>query len=253
MLEESISIISINQLKDNYCYLIRNNNSVIILDPSESEPIIEFIKKNNLIISAILITHHHNDHTAGIKNILNYNKVPVYSPNKNIIGTSSLVKDGDILNFGFINFKIFETPGHTLDHVVYYNQKNNILFSADLIFRLGCGRIFEGTYKQMYNSLMKLNNLSNETKVYCGHEYTISNLNFLLSIFPDQPDLLLEKINIEQQILNTGTSVPFNLGKEKTLNPFLSSNSKYYQYIKNQRNLNDFEFFAYVRDLKNSH
>ena len=252
MSSKFISIISISQLKDNYCYLIKDDVSTIIIDPAESKSIIKYVNENNLKISAIFITHHHKDHTAGIESILKHSYVPVYSPNKNIKGTTSVVKKGDIINSKLFNFKVIETPGHTLDHIVYHDEANKILFSADVLFRLGCGRVFEGTYEQMQKSLMIINNLDNDTMVYCGHEYTISNLNFLLSIFPNNLDLIVEKEKINKQISETGSSIPFNLGKEKTLNPFLSSDSKFYNNFKKQKNLKNLEMFSYLRDLKNN-
>ena len=110
-----------------------------------------------------------------------------------------------------------------MDHLIFYIKKENILFSGDTLFRLGCGRVFEGTYKDMFESLKKINSLSDNTNVYCGHEYTNTNLNFLLSIFPQSKKLLKERDNINLQIQNTGSSIPFNLGKERKLNPFLTS------------------------------
>ena len=120
-----------------------------------------------------MITHHHSDHTSGIKDLLEFNKdknINVYSPNISIFGTTKLIKDQEQINFGFINFLIISTPGHTLDHVVYYSKKEKLLFSGDTLFCYGCGRVFEGTMKQMLHSLKKIKELPYNTKVYCGHE-----------------------------------------------------------------------------------
>tara|TARA_B110000438_G_scaffold298708_1_gene347452 strand:- start:769 stop:1518 length:750 start_codon:yes stop_codon:yes gene_type:complete len=246
------SIINIPQLKDNYCYLIIDNNDVIIIDPAESKLLLQYIINKNLSIKAILLTHHHADHTAGVENIINYKKVPVYSPNKKIKYSNQIVKNDDVINLNFIDFKVIETPGHTIDHIIFYNKKNKILFSGDTLFRLGCGRVFEGTYKQMYESLEKICSLDNQTNVYCGHEYTKSNLDFLLSVFPNNKKLLIENKKIDSQILKSQSSIPFNLGNEKAINPFLNAKSSNFSEIKEKQKLSNFQLFSYLRDLKNS-
>ena len=247
-----ISVINIPQLNDNYSYAITKNKEIVIIDPAESISILKYIENNQLILKAILITHHHSDHTMGIEGILNQHKVRVYSPNSNIKKTTNIIKDKDIIDLNFIKIKVIDTPGHTIDHVVFYNEENNLLFSGDTLFRLGCGRIFEGSYKQMYNSLKKIDDLNNKTNVYCGHEYTNTNLNFLLSIFPKNENLLDEKKKIDLQLKKTKSSIPFNLGREKNLNPFLTSKSNIYNEFKDDKNLSNFELFSYLRDLKNN-
>mgnify|MGYP006240549873 FL=1 len=181
MLMKSVSIELIPQLKDNYSYVIKDNlsNDIIIIDPAESELILEKIKNKKLQLKAILLTHHHNDHTAGVSDILKFFSVPVYSPSKNILGTSFEVSDNDEIKTNFINFKVISTKGHTLDHIVFYNKDNGILFSGDTLFRLGCGRVFEGTFEDMHTSLKKLEKIDNETLVFCGHEYTLNNLSLI--------------------------------------------------------------------------
>ena len=247
-----ISVINIPQLNDNYSYAITKNKEIVIIDPAESISILKYIENNQLILKGILITHHHSDHTMGIEGILNQHKVRVYSPNSNIKKTTNIIKDKDIIDLNFIKIKVIDTPGHTIDHVVFYNEENNLLFSGDTLFRLGCGRIFEGSYKQMYNSLKKIDDLNNKTNVYCGHEYTNTNLNFLLSIFPKNENLLDEKKKIDLQLKKTKSSIPFNLGREKNLNPFLTSKSNIYNEFKDDKNLSNFELFSYLRDLKNN-
>ena len=246
-----IKIDNINQLKDNYTFSIINNDRILIVDPADSVSILKYINDNKFSLKAILLTHHHADHTAGVSGILNEIQVPVYSPNKDIEHTTNLLKDGDSVNLNFINFELLATPGHTMDHIVYYNKKNNLLFSGDTLFRLGCGRIFEGTKTEMYNSLRKINALDNHTNVYCGHEYTLTNLNFLLSIFPTNKNLITEKEKINKQIKEFGSSVPFNLGSEKLVNPFLSPDSQLFTEFRNEKNFNTYELFSHLRDLKN--
>tara|TARA_B100000427_G_C15510512_1_gene595988 strand:+ start:69 stop:836 length:768 start_codon:yes stop_codon:yes gene_type:complete len=255
MNNNSYVISIIPQLKDNYSYIISSNNnkSAIVVDPADAISILRFIKDNKLSLEAIILTHHHSDHTSGILGILDEINVPVYSPNKQIDGTTNLVTNKDKINFSFISFDIIATPGHTLDHIVYYSKLGKILFSGDTLFRLGCGRVFEGTYEQMFTSLKILKNLNDETEVYCGHEYTLNNFKFLQSIFTDMKELELIKEQILKQLKNSNFSIPFNLGQEKKVNPFLSTNSSYYQEYKQYKKFNDFEMFSYIRDLKNNY
>ena len=254
-MQDLLNVKIIPQLKDNYSYIVVNKNlhSAIIIDPSEAFPIINFIKENNLNIEAILITHHHNDHTSGINDIITFQKTEVFSPNSKINNTTRLVKDGEKVPSNFTNFKVLSTPGHTLDHVVYYDKQNKILFSGDTLFRFGCGRIFEGNYKQMHNSLEKIKRLSNYTNVYCGHEYTIHNLNFLSSIFKDFEPLGKIKDKILDQIKKFDSSMPFSLGEEKVLNPFLSLESIYFKDFMKNKDFNSLGMFQYLRDLRNNY
>ena len=178
--------------------------------------------------------------------------MPVYSPSKNILGTSFEVSDNDEIKTSFINFKVISTKGHTLDHIVFYNKDNGILFSGDTLFRLGCGRVFEGTFEDMHTSLKKLEKIDNETLVFCGHEYTLNNLAFLKSTFPEFNGLDEEEKEIKDQLKKTNSSIPFNLGKEKAINPFLSSKAMYYERFKKTKNLNDFEMFSFIRKLKDN-
>ena len=247
-----ISVIRIPQLTDNYSYMLTNGKEIIIVDPAESETILNFISEKKLSLKAILLTHHHSDHTSGVKEILDQKKVPVYSPKAEIKYETIKVEDQETINLDFIKIEVLATPGHTMDHIIFYNKENNILFSGDTLFRLGCGKVFEGTYEQMFNSLKRIRELDDKTNVYCGHEYTISNLNFLLSIFPLNESLLTEKKRVSLQLLETGGSIPFNLGREKELNPFLAPNSKHFTNFKKKNNLSNLELFSYLRDLKNN-
>ena len=125
---EGIQVEIIPQLKDNYSYVVysEEKKTAAIIDPAQSLPIIKYIQKNNLTIEAILLTHHHDDHTAGVADLLAYNPVSVYSPNNKILRSSHIVGDNDVINLSFLTFKVFATPGHTLDHIVFYDDHNKI-------------------------------------------------------------------------------------------------------------------------------
>ena len=174
-----IKIEPIEAFTDNYIWLVTTNEGSIAIDPGESSNTINFLEKNQLDLKAILITHHHFDHTGGIDDLVSYSPVNVYGPfNNDIASIDKKLKDGDKINVIGIEFEIIEIPGHTLDHIAFYSENNGspILFCGDTLFAGGCGRVFEGTFDQMYESLNKLKILPENTNIYCGHEYTLSCL-----------------------------------------------------------------------------
>ena len=184
----------INQLKDNYSFVLYNDAlKSCVIDPADSNPILNFTLENNLTIEDIFITHCHKDHTSGVKGILNaFPEVNIHSPSAQIENTRFVLRDGDEVNSCLNTFRIIKTPGHTLDHIIYYDENNGVLFCGDTLFRLGCGRVFEGTLNEMFNSLQKINELDKNTIIYCGHEYTLNNLNFLEHILKKE-DLYLQQ------------------------------------------------------------
>ena len=245
----------IPQLKDNYSYLVYSGvkKSAVVIDPANAEPIIKFIKDKDIFISGILITHHHSDHTSGIDDLLKFQSTEIYSPDQNINKTTKIIKEDDLIKFDFIEFEVIATSGHTLDHIVYCNKQNNLLFSGDALFRFGCGRIFEGTYDEMKKSLNKIEKLEDSMNVYCGHEYTIHNLKFLKEIFHNDKMLDKAEQDILKQIKETKSSMPFNLGNEKKLNPFLSLKSPTYKNFMEKKGFDNVKMFKYLRDLRNNY
>ena len=244
----------INQLKDNYSFVLYNNTlKSCVIDPADSNPILNFALENNLTIEDIFITHHHKDHTSGVKGILNaFPEVNIHSPSAQIENTRFVLRDGDEVNSCLNTFRIIKTPGHTLDHIIYYDENNGVLFCGDTLFRLGCGRVFEGTLNEMFNSLKKINELDKNTIIYCGHEYTISNLNFLEKTLKKESAYLTVRNKINDDLNNKGKSVPFLLEDEKQYNLFLNQNSKLGNIIKKELGFTDFELFAYLRKAKDS-
>ena len=186
----------ISCLQDNYSYIIidEKNKKTCVIDPSESKPIINFLEKNNLKLNYILNTHHHYDHVGGnIELKKKYNsKVIGYEGDKNRIPEIDIcLKDKEIWKNENFEAKIFHIPGHTLGHICFYFFNEKILFTGDTLFSLGCGKIFEGTYEMMFKSLNIFKNFPPETKVYCGHEYTLQNSKFCLKY--DRNNLNLKK------------------------------------------------------------
>ena len=251
----NIHVEIIPQLKDNYSYIVYSNvnKSAVIIDPADAEPIIKFIKDKDIVLSGILITHHHSDHTSGINDLFKFQPTAIYSPNQNINKTSKIIKERDLIKFDFIEFEVIATSGHTLDHVIYFSKQNNLLFSGDTLFRFGCGRIFEGTYDEMKKSLNKIEKLDDSINVYCGHEYTMHNLKFLKEIFYNDKIFDKAEQDILDQIKQTKSSMPFNLGDEKKINPFLSLKSLIYKNFMKKKGFDNIKMFKYLRDLRNNY
>ena len=220
-----LSVEPIKAYIDNYIWLVSTNEGSIVVDPGESKEILNLIDSNKIDLKGVLITHHHYDHTNGLLDLTNKMNLEVYGPKK-IEGINNIVKESDKFSLIGIDFEVIEIPGHTLDHLAFYssNNKDPILFCGDTLFAGGCGRVFEGTFEQMFKSLKKISNYPKETKIYCGHEYTLSNLKFALEVDENNKQLKDEYINVKKLISSDIPSLPTNLNKELKVNPFLRCN-----------------------------
>lgn len=211
-------------LQDNYCYLLTSGEDVVVIDPGDSIPVLKILDERGMRATKILITHHHGDHTAGIAHIKKEHGCAVFGPAKEadkISGLDILLREGDPVSVGDEAGYIIETAGHTTGHITYHFPQSKLLFAGDTLFSLGCGRLFEGTPEDMFASLEKLSSLPDETQLYCGHEYTLSNALFLLSIAPDHAGLKNKLIDIEQKRAGNMPTLPVALSEEKQLNLFL--------------------------------
>jgi hydroxyacylglutathione hydrolase len=254
-----MKIIQIPLLRDNYGYLIvcEKTKNAAIIDPSEADPVLARIDQEQVSLQAILNTHHHRDHTGGNEGILAKCKAEVYghkSDSGRIHGLSRGVDEGDEIQIGELKGTVLFIPGHTTGHVAYLFENN--LFCGDTLFTAGCGRLFEGTPEQMQASLKKLMALPDNTKVYCGHEYTESNLRFAMSVEPKNPKLA-SRFERVQGLRARGTStVPSTIEEEKQTNPFLRWDSKEIQaHVKAAHattRLDPVSVFAAVRKMKDS-
>ncbi len=228
-------------LQDNYSYLVFNetNKNACVIDPSESQPIIDFVEKNNINLKFILNTHHHFDHIGGNKELKKkYNsKVIGFKKDENRIPEIDItLNDKEIWKKNKFEAKIYHIPGHTSGHICYHFFNQNILFTGDTLFSLGCGRIFEGTYKQMFSSLQLIKSFPEETKIYFGHEYTLKNSEFCIK-HDRNNSKLMKKISIVKKKLEKGLpTVPSTIKEELDCNIFLRSK--------------DIESFSKLRDLK---
>jgi hydroxyacylglutathione hydrolase len=244
-------------LNDNYSYLIHDeiSNTVAIVDPSEFIPCDTIISKNYKKLDFILNTHHHYDHVGGNEELKKkYNsKVLGFDNDKNRIPQiDTVLKDNQEFKIGTLNFTTIFIPGHTRGHVAFYFKKERVVFSGDTLFSLGCGRVFEGTYKQMFQSLNKLKNLPGETKVYCGHEYTFKNLEFCLKFNPNNDFLKKKKDDIKLSLKNKKPTIPSTIADEIKANIFFRVNDPDVKKAINLENSPDIEIFTKLRDLKDN-
>ena len=247
----NIEIISC--LDDNYSYLIHEEktNTVAIIDPSEFDPCDELIKKKYKKLDYILNTHHHYDHVGGNKMLkTKYNSTVLgFDGDKDRIPCiDKFLKDNQNFKIGNLNILVIFIPGHTKGHIAFYLEKEKIVFTGDTLFSLGCGKIFEGTYKQMFNSLNKLKNLPAVTKVYSGHEYTKKNLDFCLTYDPNN-EFLKKKA---EWINSNNITMPSSIGEELKTNIFLRCEEQSIKDALNLKNSSDQEIFVKLRDLKDN-
>ncbi len=231
-------IIGIRVLNDNVIWLWRGNNSVVVIDPAISKPVIEYLKANNLNLEAVLQTHHHSDHIGGTKELIKEwpnVKVIASESEKNRIPFQNLsVNDGDTLMLLDKEVKVIEVKGHTRSHIAFYvRNKVPILFIGDTLFSAGCGRIFEGTYKQMYESFKRIKSLPKNTLIYCAHEYTKSNLLWALDIEPENQYIKNKLNEVEKKIALKELTIPCLLEEEMKINLFLKAdNLKRFTYLR---------------------
>jgi len=243
----------LSALSDNYIYLLIWGNMAIVVDPSEAEPVLEVLRKDNLQLQAILITHHHLDHTAGIDALVDATNCPVIGPEDNRIPRlTQMAEEGETIAFGPLTFQVITTPGHTTSHVVYYEPEKGWLLTGDTLFGAGCGRLFEGTPKQMHESLKKISQLPDNTKIFCGHEYTVKNLEFAASIEPSNKDVANRLAQARRERQQNIPTVPSTLGLEKKTNPFLRSHDTSLKAALKMDNACDLDVFTKVRELRNS-
>ena len=243
-------------LSDNYSYLIHETETSItsIVDPSEFNACDKIINKYKKL-DFILNTHHHADHIgANLELKRKYNsKILGFNLDKNRIpGIDILLKENQKHKIGNLEFKVIFVPGHTKGHIAFFFEKEKIAFTGDTLFSLGCGRVFEGTHEEMFNSLNKIKKLPPDTKVYCGHEYTKSNLNFCLEYDSNNTNLKDKKIEIDKKLSFNQPTIPSTISDEIKTNIFLRCNDPEIKHRLGLKDSSDVEVFSKLRDLKDS-
>ncbi len=226
----ALTIEQIPVLGDNFIYLIHDSESgeTSVVDPAVSGPVFDVLARRAWSLSQILNTHHHHDHTGGnmeLKESTGCTIIGAGVDAARIPGIDVRVSEGDSVKIGSHQGKVFDVPGHTSGHIAYWFEQDQALFSGDTLFSMGCGRLFEGTAKQMWTSLLKLRALPDKTMVYCAHEYTSANADFALSIEPSNADLKRRAAEVKTLRKQSKPTVPSNLGEEKRVNPFLRADN----------------------------
>jgi hydroxyacylglutathione hydrolase len=217
-------------LKDNYAYLVHepSTTAVGIVDPSEAAPVFAALDRHKLKLTHILNTHHHFDHTGGNLALKEKTGARIVGPRADrdrIPGIDEEVGEGDTWSLGQAKAKIFDIPAHTRGHIAFWFEADKAVFTGDTMFAMGCGRLFEGTPAQMWSSLSKLAALPPDTRVYCGHEYTLSNGKFALTLEPGNPALKRRMAEVERLRAENQPTIPSTIGLERETNPFLRPTS----------------------------
>ena len=223
---KNLEVFQLAALEDNYIYILRDKSTdtTAVVDPSIAEPVQQFLHKKNWNLDFILNTHHHWDHTGGNKALKKEWKCKVVGFSQDahrIPGIDIHLNQGDTFPFGSTSYKVLFLPGHTIGHIAFWFSNEKKLFCGDTLFAMGCGRLFEGSYKQMFDSLSKIKKLPKDTEVYCAHEYTEKNGQFALTVDPQNQSVKQRMKQVIAQRKLKKSTIPFLLSEDLKTNPFL--------------------------------
>ncbi len=252
-----LEIIQIPVLNDNYIYIIHEPSSkkTAVVDPAVASPVLDVLKQKKWSLDYILNTHHHHDHIGAnleLKKVTHCQIIAADADQHRIPGIDKTVKQNDEFMLGNEVFKVIETPGHTLGHIIFFFYKSDLLFCGDTLFSMGCGRLFEGSAEQMWHSLQKIKALPKQTKIFCTHEYTQDNGAFALSLEPKNQNLQLRVQQVKQLRAQNQPTIPSTLEQEIKTNPFLRENSIEIQQSINMQGQPTIKIFKTIRELKDS-
>ncbi|MGR9115905.1 MAG: hydroxyacylglutathione hydrolase [Gammaproteobacteria bacterium] len=250
-----LEIIQLPVLTDNYIYLLHDTISgkTAAVDPALAQPVLDELARRDWNLDFIFNTHHHGDHIGGNRELEQQTGcmiVGAKADSHRIPGIGIALADGDQFDLGEVNFKIFETPGHTSGHIVFYSAEENALFCGDTLFAMGCGRLFEGSAKQMWDSLKRLRDLPPDTKVYCAHEYTFNNGRFAQSVEPDNAALKARMSEVQRLRYGNQPTVPTTIAQERATNPFFRADEMSVKASMNMSNAPALDVFTEVRKRK---
>ncbi len=250
----ALTVQAVQAFKDNLIWIISKNDCCTVVDPGQAAPVLAHLQMTHQNLSDIVITHHHHDHIGGVEELL------LAYPKANLWRASEAYALPQFVTVcqGAITLKQWAIPGHTLDHVAYFIESDKDsparLFCGDTLFSGGCGRVFEGTFAQMLDSLNTLAQLPDDTLVYCAHEYTASNLRFACFVDPNNQQLQDYQKWVHHQVAHNLSTLPSNIALEKTINPFLRATQlqTWAQEHSGQKMTDTLVSFTYLRTLKNT-
>lgn len=250
-----MQVIQIPCLEDNYGYLLHEERSgvTIAIDSPDADAILNALNSHGWSLTHLLNTHHHWDHTGGNTRLKAATGCQIIGPEgeaDRIPEIDRTVSDGEVLDIGNQRVEVIETPGHTLGHVVYYFPQIGAAFVGDTLFSMGCGRLFEGTARQMWHSLQKIMAWPDDTQLYCAHEYTQANARFAMRIEPENPDLIRYAREVDEKRERGESTIPTNLGLECKINPFLRANTPPIRHNLKMENASASDVFAEIRQRK---
>jgi len=225
-----IHFIDVQNALQNYIWILEDTETyeAVAVDPTEAKLVTQFGDEHHLTLKQIWLTHWHKDHIGGVADLMANSTLAVYGPRdelSKIPGITHPLQHDDHLKFNDLKAEIIATPGHTLGHIVYFIEELDTLFCGDTLFAMGCGRLFEGTAEQMYHSLNRLAALPTTTKVYCTHEYTLSNAEFALSVEPENHALQERAEQVRKLRTEGKITLPSSIELELATNPFLRAES----------------------------
>jgi hydroxyacylglutathione hydrolase len=243
-------------LTDNFGYLIHDpaTHATASIDAPEAGPIVKALEREGWRLTDILVTHHHGDHVGGVAELKRKYGCRVVAPHDKAAKIAQVdlrVGHGDVVKVGSLLARVLETPGHTLDHLAYVFDNEKALFAADTLFSIGCGRVFEGNYPMMWDSLLKLRALPDDFRLYCGHEYTAANVKFALTVEPDNAALQARAAEVTKLRAENKPTVPVTLGEEKRANVFLRADDAAVAAKLHMKGADPAAVFGELRERKN--
>jgi hydroxyacylglutathione hydrolase len=255
-----MNLVALPAFADNYIWMLHDGREALVVDPGDAAPVIGALESLGLALTAILVTHHHGDHVGGLQALLPRLDGPIHGPARETMPVDIARHDaGDAVRWQGISFQVLDVPGHTAGHIAYYAEAapgGPLLFCGDTLFSAGCGRLFEGTPRQMHDSLARLAALPGETRVCCAHEYTLSNLRFANAAEPGNEAVVAHQARCEALRAEGKPTLPSTIALERSINPFMRSTEAAViraACTHGARSEDPVEVFAALREWKNNY